>query len=320
MQSLPFAVRAAVICIGLAWIAPGARADTVYLKNGAYIDGLVTARSDTLLTITIGQIGKLEVAMEDVIRVEKNSRTGSRVYAPVDRRELPDVVRKKNESPGSESEEPTEAAGDTAEEEETEDTVEADDTEDGDEPEAETDSALKAEIEQLVSDLQRQKTKHRRRAERRLEKIGAPAVPFLLPLVTRGGDLTRITALRLISVHAKHPDPEVTEVCIKALTDDNYFVRDYGVKTLRRLTGQDFEYDAKAAARSRGRAASKWQEWWEKEKAEDATESDRTRTNEREKAEDDGEVEDAEEVDQAEDVDEDDAEEDTETEDAEDAK
>ena len=78
MQCLPFVVRAAVVCVGLAWIAPGLRADTVYLKNGAYIDGIVTARSETLLTITIGQIGKLEVAMEDVIRVEKNSRTGSR--------------------------------------------------------------------------------------------------------------------------------------------------------------------------------------------------------------------------------------------------
>lgn len=285
MQSFPSSVRAFVFLAGLVSVAlPSVgRADTVYLKNGAYIDGIVTARSELLLTITIGEIGKLEVSMDDVLRVEKNSRGGWRAYVPVDQRELPDVVQKKNAGRGEVDEDGADGEGDEGEggddpddpgsspdggsSDSAEDGDDGDGDEgEGDEKEEDIDPELKAKIEKLIYDLQRQKTKHRRRAERKLRRIGAPAVPFLLPLVTRGGDLTRITALRLVSEHAAERDPEVVEVCLKALSDDNYFVRDYGVKTLRRLTGQEFGFDPRAGTRTRRRAVLKWESWWEKEK------------------------------------------------------
>ena len=59
MQFLPFVVRAAVFGLALVLFASSSWADTVYLKNGAYIDGLVAARSANVLTITIGEIGKV---------------------------------------------------------------------------------------------------------------------------------------------------------------------------------------------------------------------------------------------------------------------
>ena len=155
-------------------------ADTVYLKNGAYIDGLVSAKSSTSIMITIGDIGRLEVSMEDVVRVEKNSRTGPRSYVPVDRRELPDFVKEKNLATASDEGKDGEGEQGDAEEIDEEGDGEAEageslDDEEGKDEEKELDPILKAKIEKLVKELQRNKTKHRRRAERKLQRIGAPA-------------------------------------------------------------------------------------------------------------------------------------------------
>ena len=275
----------------LLFSAASLKADTVFLKNGAYIDGLVASRSSRSITIKIGAIGRLEVSMEDVVRVEKNSRTGSQSYVPVDERELPDFVKEKNRATASDQGEDGEgeqgdAEGSSEEGEKSDGGAEVGESSDGEEgeegkegkdEEKELDPELKADIETLVKDLQRHKSKHRRRAERKLQRIGAPAVPFLLPLVARGGDLTRITALRLVSQHAEKGDPEVIEVCLKALIDENYFVRDYAAKTLRRLTSQSFGYKANAGNRLRKRAERKWRKWWtaEKERLEDEAEEEK---------------------------------------------
>src|SRR5690606_11551594 len=90
------------------------------------------------------------------------------------------------------------------------------DDESASKPKDEVDPKLRDEITQLVHDLTREKPKHRVRAERRLKAIGAPAVPFLLPLATHESEAVRIATFRLFS---EVGDESVIDVSIAALTD-----------------------------------------------------------------------------------------------------
>ena len=46
--------------------------DTVYLRNGNFIDGVVQRRSATGIELGVGTRGKLEIPSSDILRIEKN--------------------------------------------------------------------------------------------------------------------------------------------------------------------------------------------------------------------------------------------------------
>jgi hypothetical protein len=241
--------------------------DTVYLKNGAWIDGRVRARNEKLLEIEIGKIGKIEIPVEEIHEIEKNNRTGEDISAQ-DRRELERLgllKDAKKAAPAPAEEKSAETPG--------EDSSEAQGDGEG-KPAAETlgpqvpsdiEPALKERIEQLVADLQRQKPQFRVRAERHLKAIGAPALPFLVPLVKNDSELTRVAVLRIFY---EIGDDSVIEACIESLLDPNEYVRDYANKTLERVTKESFGYQSQASPRRRELARDKWRKWWNEEKAE----------------------------------------------------
>jgi hypothetical protein len=262
----------------VAW-APGLRADTVYLKNGAWIDGIVTPKDEHTLLVEIGDIGKIEIQRADIYEIEKNSRTGTRKNVPVDTREL-----KVAQPPAAKDAKPADAARPKdakdartpAEEPKAKEPPEAVESAPGKEKDAAADTApapvpgeglapeLKKRIEDLVLDLERQKQQNRVRAERHLRAIGAPAVPFLLPLTKSENEATRIAVLRLLN---EFGDERAIESCIEALLDANEFVRDLANKALVRITLENFGFQASASPRRREFAYQKWQTWWEAEKA-----------------------------------------------------
>lgn len=91
-----FAVNVAWVILGLVLAAlPGTRAlaDTVYLKNGSYIDGIVRSRDAETILLEIGRIGKMELRLEEIYEIEKNSRTGGELFIPVDGRVLDVTVK-----------------------------------------------------------------------------------------------------------------------------------------------------------------------------------------------------------------------------------
>ena len=242
------------------------RGDTVYLKNGAWIDGRVRARSEKVLEIEIGKIGRMEIAVEDIHEIEKNSRTGEE-YA---QKELAELKRLGLVKDSNAEEKP--AASTTSEEKEGAEGEEAKEAKtppqsrDVEKPEGPPiDPALKQRIEELVSDLERQKSQYRVRAERHLKAIGPPAIPFLIPLAKSNSELTRVAVMRLFH---EMGDESVIETCIEALTDSNEFVRDFAGKTLERVTHEDFGYAPEASPRRRELAQEKWRKWWASEKDE----------------------------------------------------
>lgn len=249
--------------------------DTVYLKNGALIDGTVTHRTDESILLQIGKIGKLEIPVAEIYLIEKNKRTGGELLkSSVDTKgkiEFPSDKKSDKDSDGEEPGDAEDPGGEPADDGEDQDADEdahgVDDEPVVDPPvlgeeEEQIDPELKKRIEQLVGDLDRQKRRYRVRAERHLKAIGRPSIPFLVPLATSDRDLTRIAVMRLFHAFG---DDRVIEPCVDALLDVNEYVRDYANKTLIRVTGEDFGYTSQASPRRRELAQRKWARWWEEE-------------------------------------------------------
>jgi hypothetical protein len=254
------------------WFSSSLRADTVYLKNGNWIDGIVQPKGTDVIVVTIGELGKVEIQMESVYEIEKNSRTGGESRVPVNSRKL-ELDAKSGEKSGSDDGEAEDGEGseeDTKDSKDTEDTgdtregesEDVDGEEETEDVEDEIDPELKARIEGLVKDLARDKSKYRVRAERHLKKVGSAAVPFLLPLATHESDLARIAVFRLFDGYG---DERTIEASIEALADPNEYVRDFAHRTLQKITREDFGYKHLASPRRREYAQKKWRKWWKEE-------------------------------------------------------
>jgi hypothetical protein len=245
----------------LAFATPVVEADTVYLKNGAWIDGVVRVRGEKVVEVEIGSIGKIEIKTEEIYEIEKNSRTGEETIRRMQEGQPVSGIPVRNASgdlvtsPNAEGTPGTPTEGDEAK---------APDLAPGDD---DLDPELRTRIEQLVEDLQRQKTTYRTRAERQLLSIGTPAVPFLVKVAKNDFDLTRISIFRVLE---QVGDDRAIEVSIDALLDSNEYVRDFANRTLERVTGEDFGYDSNASPRWREIGHKKWQRWWVEEKAKNA--------------------------------------------------
>jgi len=261
-----FLMAVALVCLGL--LATPLVADTVYLKNGAWIDGIVRARNERVATIEIGRIGKLEILVEDIHEIEKNSRTGDHYEVPTDGRKLDiahvtETGKKKGENENKETDKQKKEDGEPEEE----DGEDADEDAEWEPPfeEEDIDPKLKERIEDLVKDLDRQKSRYRVRAERYLKAIGPPSLPYILPLASSDRSLTRVAVFRLFYDFG---DDRVIDSCIDGLLDASEYVRSYARKVLKRITQQDFGYIPSAAPRRRELAQKKWAKWWDEEKKE----------------------------------------------------
>lgn len=276
---------------------PTLRGDTVFLKNGNWIDGIVRARNEKIVEIEIGRIGKVEIPLEDVHEIEKNKRTGDetqlsdelkkrdvRIVTKDGKRVLMGGGKDKDKGEGADAKDGEAEDGEEPDKEKEGEAGDvlvdvADDAEDAadeaaeEEAEKDADSAvspkidpeLRAKIEQLILDLERQKPQYRVRAERHLKAIGQPALPFLLKATKHEEDLSRIAIFRLFNDFG---NDTVIDACIEALLDSNEYVRDAANKTLERITRENFGYQPAASPKRRELAHAKWKKWWEKEEAE----------------------------------------------------
>jgi hypothetical protein len=278
-------------------------ADTVYLKNGSWIDGIVKTRSEERILVEIGDLGKIEIPLGDVYKVEKNSRTGGTKRVSVEGRELDvDVGKPSGSAPDSGSESSASGApvdaevaqlrskGSTAGGPEGTRSPAPTDGDVADSPGSAPvspaasgssadrsgsgdtgssshppiDPELASRIAELIEELQRDKAKFRVRAERHLKAVGPPAIPALLEQRNHRSELVRVAVFRLFESFG---DERVIEACIEGLTDGNEYVRDYAHRALQRLTQEDFGYRPFASPRQRESRAEKWSDWWAKEKA-----------------------------------------------------
>jgi hypothetical protein len=226
----------------------GARGDTVYLRNGSTIDGVVLGKHEGHVILQIGNLGKMEIPEKDVLTIEKNARTGPINPERSDRKD-------QDGNPVEQRQKKREGAEATGDEKGT-----------GDEEDEEIDPELEKEIQELVYDLTRDRASVRTRAEKRLAEIGEVVVPYVLPVATNPSELTRIAVFRILK---QHPDVQSTEAAIGGLEDPERFVRKLAWETLQEITGESwvFPWDDSATDSERTTATARWVEWWEKEKA-----------------------------------------------------
>lgn len=223
--------------------------DTIYLKNGSAIDGTVLGTHEGMVILRIGNVGRIEISEKEIENIERNDRTGyvdpGRGRGDVGKEP---IIGPAEPDPAEESggEEGSKEAGDGS----------------GDEP---IDEALEKEIERLTQDLTRQKTRVRVRAERKLNSIGKPMLPYLRKYSHHPFVRTRVAVFRLYKNHAEFA---VAEACLEGLEDEERFVRKLAWQALKRIAKRSwsFPWDDEVATKSqRDRALDRWRKWFEEE-------------------------------------------------------
>lgn len=269
----------ALACVAAVFV-PAARGDTIYLKNGSWIDGVATSRDESVL-VRIGNVGQVEIPLDEVYAIEKNGLTGSEASVAVQARELQLTEDKQGAGVSEDSkdfDDETEVSeSKTKKHSKSRKKSGGNDTDEEGDEEEQIAPDLKAKILVQVEDLTKQNAKFRVRAERQLKMIGAPAIPYLIPAAKNANEFTRIAVMRLFLAFG---DDRVVDVCIQLLVDTNEYVRDFSNQALKRVTLQDFGFRPNASPRRRRFAQQKWQKWWTKqlelrqeEEDEDAEES-----------------------------------------------
>jgi len=262
------------------------RADTVVLRNGAAIDGIIAREDDHGVTLKIGENGQIRISLRDVARIDRNARgAGSKESGgetppahpapPVTPPASPETPQPGGAEPPAvpPAESPVPPAAPPAEKgvpAAGEIPLEGKGAgPSAGAPEIRPEQALKPaereEIESLVLELARQRARNRVRAENRLRAMGTKAVPFLLPLLQASAPATRAAAMRIL---ADSRDERIVEPAIARLRDDDPFVREAAIQALRRIAGHDLGYAPRGSDSTRAAAVARWERWWADRRAE----------------------------------------------------
>jgi hypothetical protein len=115
-------------------------------------------------------------------------------------------------------------------------------------------------IQELVKELGRQRNQNRVRAERQLEELGSPVLPFLGAAAHHPLDLTRRAVQRLVRGIG---DVRGAPLAIEALEDADVMVRELAHEALETLLPEvRIAFDAEGAPRKRLEAVNAYWEHW----------------------------------------------------------
>lgn len=203
-----------ILTVLLAAGADLALADTVELRNGRVIHGKVIGKfpDSGPVTITFTGGGSLTLDPDRILRVRRDTRCDFKVPPgkPETRkpRNIQDSAGKKS---GASPKKPAEKKKPVKEAEES--------AEPGGAP---IDPKLEAEIRRYVSELSRQRSQNRVRAEAALKRLGPVTLPYLEKAVRHPFALTRRAIIRIV---AESGGPEGEKLLRAALKDEDSWVR-----------------------------------------------------------------------------------------------
>ena len=203
-----------ILTVLLAAGADSALADTVELRNGRVIHGKVIGKfpASGPLTVTFTGGGSMTLDPDSILRVRRDTRCDFKVPPGKPGTEKP---RKVQESAGekprtgpkkpAEKKKPVKEANEAAEP-----------------GEARVDPKLEAEIRRYVSELSRQRSQNRVRAEAALKRLGPVTLPYLEKAARHPFALTRRAIIRIV---AETGGPEGEKLLRAALKDEDSWVR-----------------------------------------------------------------------------------------------
>ncbi len=195
--------------------ADSALADTVELRNGRVIHGKVIGKfpASGPVTITFTGGGSLTLDPGNILSVRRDTRCDFKVSPGKPKNEKPRKVQesgggKPGASPKKPVEEAEEGAGTGG---------------------APVDPKLDAEIRRYVSELSRQRSQNRVRAEAALKRLGPVTLPYLEKAARHPFALTRRAIIRIV---AKTGGPEGVKLLRAALKDEDSWVRKLALEAL----------------------------------------------------------------------------------------
>jgi len=228
------------------------RGDTVELQNGSRIDGTIVKNDDQEVILKVCTYGTVRWKKSEVKKVEKNSRTGDRVFP---KREKTKPILKPVPFPVSEksvggAQEKKKSFGNTeAFKEELLNPLSGKDL---------------LDVESWIEDLQRQRVNYRTRAETHLIRKGESVIPYVLPVARSEFVRARICALRILN---KFPRYESMEVALSGLTSKDLWVRKFSAQLAGNISGipQSFPWSAEDQHEMRKRHHRVWSQWYQQQ-------------------------------------------------------
>ncbi len=254
--------RLTLVALALGVLCSIALGDTVYLTNGRRLHGKIVKENNKEVVISIGKKQTITIPRDQVKKIEWNKRTGPDVAPPSTSENWPPKPEGKAVEPAKPEDKGEKTAAQPEKKEE----------------EKPLDPELKKKIETLIYQLGHRERGFRGRARAELANIGKPAVPMLLGALQRGRNSW--TKQGAASILGGIGDKRATEPLIKQLHDSDKWVRKESVEALRKITSQNFGYDSEAEPAAREAAAKKWEEWWNKQKEEEAKKAEELKKQE----------------------------------------
>ena len=203
-----------ILTVLLAAGADSALADTVELRNGRIIHGKVIGKfpASGPVTITFTGGGSLTLDPHSILRVRRDTLCDFKVPPGKPENEKPrDVQKSAEKKTGTSPKKPSEKKKPVKETEES--------AESGGAP---VDPKLEAEIRRYVSELSRQRSQNRVRAEAALKRLGPVTLPYLEKAARHPFALTRRAIIRIV---AETGGPEGEKLLRAALKDEDSWVR-----------------------------------------------------------------------------------------------
>ena len=194
--------------------ADSALADTVELRNGRVIHGKVIGEfpASGPVTVTFTGGGSLTLDPGSILSVRRDTRCDFKVSPGKPANEKPRKIQESaGGKPGTSPKKPEEKKEPVQEAEEGAGT--------GDAP---VDPKLDAEIRRYVSELSRQRSQNRVRAEAALKRLGPVTLPYLEKAARHPFALTRRAIIRIV---AETGGPEGVKLLRAALKDEDSWVR-----------------------------------------------------------------------------------------------
>ena len=193
--------------------ADSALADTVELRNGRVIHGKVIGEfpASGTVTLTFTGGGSLTLDPGSILSVRRDTRCDFKVPPGKPGTEKPRKVQESaGEKPGTSPKKPEEKKKPVQEAEEAAGTG------------APVDPQRDAEIRRYVSELSRQRSQNRVRAEAALKRLGPVTLPYLETAARHPFALTRRAIIRIV---AETGGPEGVKLLRAALKDEDSWVR-----------------------------------------------------------------------------------------------
>jgi hypothetical protein len=237
-------------------VASAAFADTIKLKTGGKIEGIIIKEDAESVTIRIADIGTMVIKRKKIEKITRDDKDGS-IHLVDSEEEKKIIEQEKARREKLEREFNKDKSEDKKEEPKPDEP--APDVKDKDEkPLPEPTEEEARDIEYNIQRLGHRKLSYRNNARAILVKFGAKALKSLFEALQSPGDWRRQFAAKAIS---EIGDKRAIKPLVKALSNKSKWTRKEVNAALEKITGKDMGFNHEADEKDQEKAIKKWNKY-----------------------------------------------------------